>query len=157
MESKTMGIGVLITLAIAIIVGAIILQASAQNIDEVVNTVSVANESMGVAVNGTVVYLDYQSLSDVVIYNSTSSVVTASEYTVTNKVVNNGALTVSIEPASPAGSNVTGYEWFVSGTAEPTGYGDSAGRAMANLVIIMMALALVVVVVGAAVKNGNFM
>jgi hypothetical protein len=154
-RGQMVGAGALIALAITLIVGAILLQASAQQVGTVTNTVSVANASLGTAVNGTLLYLtDYKSISDVVVYNDTSSVVDSDEYTLTNNVVYNGAEAITVLPASPADSGVTGYTWYISGTAQPLTYIDSSGaRSMSSLIIVMTALALVSVAVGFAVKQ----
>lgn len=149
------GVGGFIMLAIALIVGAILLQSSAQNTNDVVNTFSVANRSLGAASNSTTVYLtDMKAISSVVIVNSTNGAVVGSgNYTVTNNVVYNGALAVSVLPTTPADSGFSGYVWNISGTAQPTAYADSAGRSLTNLIIVMMALALVAIAVGYAVKS----
>lgn len=145
---QMVGVGALVMLAITIIVGAILLQGSAQNIHATVNQVSVANVSLGAkVVNGTAQYLcDYTSISGVEIYNETGDVVIeAANYTVTNNVVYNGAECVKIVPDTDA---ETKSIWKVSGTAQLQGYDDdSGGRTMASLIIIMMALALAVIVV----------
>lgn len=141
------GIGGLILAAITIIVGVILLVASAQNVGDATNTISVANDSLGTASNDTTVYLtSYRAISSVVIYNGSDAVVPSTNYTVTNNVVYEGALAVSVLPTSGAVYNYTGYEWNISGTAQPTGYIDDAGgRAVAGLIIIFFALAIAVV------------
>jgi len=64
-------------------------------------------------------------------------------YTVTNNVVHNGVLSVSILPDTEA---ITKSAWQISGTAQPTTYiSESGGRAMANLIPIFFALMLVAV------------
>lgn len=145
--------GGLILLFITILVGAILLQGAAQNIDQVVNTNNVANRSMGVASNSTTVYYtDYQALSSVVIYNVTGNVIVpATNYTVTNNVVYNGALAASILPK--ATTAYSGYVWNVSFVGQPTAYADSAGRSMASMIIIFMALALAVIAIGYAIRS----
>src|SRR5512133_2040382 len=97
MDKQIVGIGGIIILAIALIVGAILLQGSAQNIGSMVNTVAVANVTLDTVVNGTAQYLtDYRAISDVVIYNETGGIVGSGNYTITNNVINNGALAVEI-------------------------------------------------------------
>jgi len=149
-------IGGLIMLAIAVIVGAILLQASAQNVGEVTNTISIANQSISTVVNGTAQYLtNIKSISGVVVLNETGNVVvSATNFTITNNFINpsTGALSVKILPA--AGDDYISA-WQISGTAEPLTYADSGGRSMATLIIILMALALLSVAVVYAVKNYN--
>lgn len=148
-------IGVLIMTAIAIIVGVILLVGSAQNIGESTNTITVANASLGVASNSTTVYLtSYKLISDVVIYNGTA-IVPATNYTVTNNVVYNGALAVSVLPSSGAIYNYTGYQWNISGTAQPIGYiPESGGRAVAGMIIVFFALSIAVVALTPSLRNG---
>jgi magnesium-transporting ATPase (P-type) len=138
-------VGVLIVVAITIIVGLILFQISAQQVGTVTNTAAIANLSLGTASNSTTVYLTgYQSISDVVIYNSTTGVVPSTNYTVTNKVVYNGALVVTVLPTALA--TYQGYEWFISGTAMPDTYlDDSAGRSIMGIIVIFLALAVLVV------------
>lgn len=152
MEDNAKMVGGLVMLAMAIIVGAILLQGSAQNINDVVNKVSVANQSFGVATNGTAVTYNYKTLSDVVIVNySNGAVVPSNNYTVSNGVVSNGAVVSTITPNASAAYR--GYSWNVTYTAEPVAYGDSGSRAMTNLIVILMGLALAAVAIGYAVKS----
>jgi hypothetical protein len=156
MEKGQMGmVGGLIMLAMAMIVGVILLQGSAQNIDSVVNTRTVTNLSLGVASNATTVYLtDYKAINSPVVTNASNGVVIAAgNYTLTNNVPYNGGVAVSVLPKTPADSGFSGVTWYISGTGEPTAYADSAGRSLTNLIIIMMALALVAIAVGYVVKS----
>jgi len=157
MKNKKGQIGMIVMVALVAIVGAILLLASAQNVGESTNTISVANLSLGTASNDTTVYLtDYRAISDVVIYN-TSVIVPSTNYTVTNNVVYNGALAVSVLPNSGAAYGYTGYEWNISGTAQPTGYIDNAGgRAVAGLIIIFFALAIAVVTLVPTIRSKVF-
>jgi hypothetical protein len=140
-------VGILIVTAVTIIIGLVLFQISAQLIGTTTNTEAVANLTLGVADNDTTVYLTgYQAFSDVVIYNSTTSVVEATNYTVTNNVVYNGALVTTVVPISPADQGYTGYEWFISGTAQPTTYvANSASRSIISIIVIFLALAVLVV------------
>ncbi|MCD6300571.1 MAG: hypothetical protein J7L82_00690, partial [Staphylothermus sp.] len=133
-KGQTNQIGVLITLAIVIIVGSILIQASAQNVGTATNTFEVANESISTVVNGTAQYLvDYRALSDVVIYNETGDVIVGDgNYTITNNVINNGDLSVEITPDASAAFKSA---WLVSGTAQPLTYIDNGGgRSLAGLI-----------------------
>ena len=153
MESKQMmGIGGLIMLAMSIIVGAILLQGSAQNIGGVVNTYDIANQSISTVVNGTPQYLtNCRALSSVVIYNQTGGIVGSGNYTITNNVIYNSGLAVEILPDATA---IWKSAWKVSGTCQPLTYDDNTGnRAVVSFIIIVMALALASVAIGYAVKN----
>ena len=147
------GVGGLVMLAMLIIVGAILLQASAQNISTVVNTDAVANKSLGTASNSTAIYLtDYKSISNVVIYNYTgNAIIPATNYTVTNNVPYNGGVAVKVQPNATVA--YSGVVWNISGTAEPTAYADSAGRSITSLIVILMGLAMAAIAIGYAVKN----
>ena len=146
-------IGGLIILAITVIVGAILLQGAAQNVGTVVNTYDIANQSISTVVNGTAQYItNCRALSSVVLYNETNDVLVGSgNYTITNNVVNNGALAVQILPEATAAYKSA---WQVSGTCQPLTYDDNAGsRTMSSLVILMMAMAVASVAIAYVVKN----
>lgn len=145
-------IGALVLLAITIIVGAILLTGSAQNIGGVVNTISI-NTTFTAPANGTAYYFtNYKSFSDLVVTNSSDgSAIGAGNYTVTNNVVYNGQEAVQLVPSASA--NLRQKEWRVVATAQPLTYDDDAGsRTMTNLIIVLMALALAVVTIVYAVK-----
>jgi len=149
-KGQAVGVGVIIVVAIALIVGVIFFQAIAQQAGETTNTVVVTNESLGAAASpGVVQYLtNYRSLTSVVIMNATDdAVIPAANYTVVNNVVNDGALAVSIEPSTYL--NESGWDsglWQVSGTAQPLTYvPDSGSRGIISLIVIFFAVALVAV------------
>ena len=151
------GIGVIMTVFVAILVGVVLFQVIAQSVGTSVNTVAVENESLTTVVDDTTQYLtDYRALSGVVIYNATSdTLIDPSNYTVTNNVVHDGALSVSILPHYAATTYISA--WEVSGTAQPTTYiSNSGGRAMANLITIFFALAVMLVAL-APVVNGKIL
>ena len=150
-----MGVGSIIMVAIGVIVGSIFLVAVAQSVGTSVDTVDVANQSLAVVVNNTAQYLDYRSISDVVVYNATGNVIVSSaNYTVTNNVINptTGALAVQITPDT---NDIYKSAWKVSGTAQPTTYiAEAGGRAMANLVIVFFALAVLALALTPVIKEG---
>jgi len=152
-KNGQIGISVILTVFIAILVGVVLFQAIAQSVGTSVNTVAVANTSLTTVVNGTAQYFtDYRALSGVVVYNETGGLIGASNYTVTNNVVHNGALSVSILPHYAATAYVSA--WQVSGTAQPTTYiANSGGRAMANLITIFFALAVVIIALSPVLQS----
>jgi len=156
MNSKgQMGVGMLVMIAVAVIVGAVFLQSIAQSVGSSTDTITVSNESISTVVNGTTQYLtDYRSISDVVVYNETDdAIILAGNYTITNNVINptTGALCVSILPDTTADYKTA---WEVSGTAQPLTYiADSGSRAMTNLIVVMFALAILAVVLLPVVKE----
>ncbi len=147
------GMGIIIVTFVAILLGAIFLQAIAQEVGKSTNLVAIANDTNTATANGGTFYVTgYKVLTDVEIYNSTGGgVIAAGNYTVTDNVVNNGELTVSITVDD---AEYEGYDWDVSGTAQPTTYiSDGGGRAMASLIVIMFALAVLVVALSPTVSG----
>lgn len=145
----------LIMLAIAVIVGAILLQGSAQNIGNTINTVTV-NDSATLAANSASIYLtNYRAINSVVVVNASnqSQVVPASNYTVTNEVIDPTTQGLSVKVTTNSatwGSKAV----YIQGTGQLTTYAnDSGSRAITSLIIVLMAVALISVVVVYVVKN----
>jgi hypothetical protein len=156
-NKKGQTMGSIIMVAIAVIVGLICFQIIAQQVGSSTNTVAVANKTLGAASNSTTVYLtDYQALGGtIVVWNGTTSVVPASNYTVTNNVVYNGVLAVSVLPKTPLSAGYQGYTWYISGTAEPAGYiSDSSARSMVALITVFFAIGILAVAMLPAIKDG---
>lgn len=150
-----MGIGMIVTIFITILIGAIFLQVIAQSVGESVNTVDLANQTETLAANGESIYIDeWKAISNPVILDaSDNTTILAGNYTITNDVVNptTGSLSIQIttDDAEFASDAVK-----ISGTVQPTTYiSDGGSRAMANLIVIMFALAVLVVVIGPAVSK----
>jgi hypothetical protein len=143
------GIGMFLMAFIGIVVGISLFLAVAQGVGTATSTVNVVNKSLGLVSNSTTVYLtDYRSISNVVVYNATTQVVNAANYTVTNDVVNNGALSVSFLAINTTGYTGAGgvpYTWYISGTAQPVDYVGGAGRQIALLIPIFFALLIAVI------------
>lgn len=154
------GLGVIIITFIAILVGVILFQAIAQQAGTSTNTVAVANESVSAVgiVNTTTYYIDYRSITDVVIVNGSvpgaGDIVDAANYTVTNNVIDpsDGSLSVSIDPAD---GDYDGEIWSISGTAQPTTYvAESSARAVVGLIAIFFALAIAVIAITPTLRSG---
>lgn len=153
-------IGGLILVAIAVIVGVIMLQASAQQIDTVTSRSTVANESTS-AVNGTTAYLtNYKSCTDFILFNATGDVtIPASNYTVTYNVINpsTGLPAVSLliwvgHTESDSGYAAPGSTF--DGSCESLTYDSSSGgRAIAGIILIFFALAIATVALLPALRN----
>lgn len=158
MNKKGQSVQLFVALFITVIVGLILLVASAQNVGKVTDTLTIANASLGTASNSTTVYLtDYRAISSVVVYNNTGAIVPSTNYTVTNNVIDptTGGLSVSFLPSSGAAYGYTGYQWNISGTAQPTTYEpNSGGRAIAGLIIILFALAIAVISLSPTLRSG---
>ena len=145
-------------LAIALIVGAILLQGSAQNVGTATNTIVLQNKSLGTVTNSSTAYLtDYRALGGtIVVTNSTNgAVIASSNYTITNNVVYNGQLAVKVTATANDGDGFTGAVWQINSTAaQPLGYiGDAGSRSIAGLIVLLMALAMAAVAIGYAVKG----
>jgi hypothetical protein len=147
-------IGGFIMLAIVLIVGAILLQASAQNVGQSVNTIDVVNQSVVVPVNGTAYAVTgFKSLSNVVVFNGTTQIVGAGNYTITNNGVVNGVEVATITPTATTGWG-SPHTWKVTYTGQPSGYMSDAGsRSVANMIVIFFALAMAAVAIGFGVKS----
>ena len=158
-ETQNM-IGVLVVVAITVILGAILLQASAQNVGQVRDTATLENQSLGVMTNGTALYVtNCRALSDVIVFNATGDVtIPAGNYSVTNNVVYNGALAVKVDPLIDDGARALGMNKgtaTIDATCQPLTYDDSSGgRALAYLIVIMFALAIGVVALTPALRSG---
>jgi len=150
------GVGYILIVALTLIVGVVLFQVVAQEVGKSTNTVAIANDTLSGTVNGTIEYMtDYRALSGVVIYNATNSVIVpSSNYTVTNNVVYNGALAVSVEPLDTLDRKYLDFDWSISGTAQPLTYiPSSGGRAVAGLISIFFALAILVVALEPSLRN----
>ena len=155
MKKGQIGLGSIMIVFITILIGVIFVQVIAQSVGDSVNTVTLENASIiTTVVDNTPQYLtQYRALSDVVIYNATGDqIIGATNYTITNNVVRNGALTVNVTPLTvPAGEQ---YAWLVSGTAQPLTYiPDSGARSLAGLITIFFTLAIVVVAISPTIKE----
>jgi len=139
------GVGLIIVVALTVVVGLILLQATAQSAGDVRNTVAIVNDSFAAANNTNYYLTGYKSCSSVVIWNNTADVlINAGNYTITNNVVHDGAEEVRIA-VNYSAAVYAGDGWNISCTAQPDTYADSAGRAMSGLIIVFMAIALLAV------------
>ena len=150
-----MTIGTFMMVFITVIVGAILLQAIAQQVGPSSSTI-VINDSIATVVNGTAQYFtDYKSITGVVVYNETlNAIVPAADYVITNNFIHptTGALTVRIVPDT---STDLLTAWYVTGTAQRLDYiSDSAGRSIASLIAIFFALAIAVVALTPTLRGG---
>jgi len=136
-----------IIMFIGIIVALTLLVASAQSKGQITDLVTVANESLGTMTNGTTLYItNYRSCSGLTIFNATGDVeIPSTNYTATNNVVYNGALSVSVAPSVSitAGQAYNKGTATFDGTCEPLTYDEnSASRTIIDLVIVLAGIAL---------------
>lgn len=149
-------VGGIVMFAMAVIVGAILLQASAQNVGTTNTLTTVTNLSFTAPANGTAYYFNsYKSFAGTITVTNASVVVPSTNYTITNNVINpsTGALSVRLVPQ--AGPTYSEQPWNITSTEAqvPTYIDDSGSRSMASLIIVLMALALGVAGAGYAVKG----
>lgn len=148
-------VSLLILVAVALVVGVILLQASAQNVGTTNTAITKANATLGVPVNGTATYItDCRKVDDLVVWNATGDVeVPTSNYTQVDNVISNGALAVSVTPNAIVDYKVG--TWTYDGTCYPLTYDDNSGsRAIASLIVVMFALALGVVALTPTLRSG---
>lgn len=150
-----MSVGIIIIVAVTLIVGAIFLQAIAQEVGSSTNTVTV-NSSKTLAANGASIYItEYKALSGVTVVNASnqSQVVPSTNYTVTNNVINptTGALSVKVTTNTATWGSKAVY---IRGTGQPLTYiSDSGGRAMASLIVVLFAMAVLVVALSPTLQS----
>jgi hypothetical protein len=142
-------VGMMIVAAVTIIVGLVLLQATYPFIGETTITSSVRNDTISAptAIGG-LIYLRGQAVQgNIFVANATGGETVAStNYTITNYVVKDGALTV-VYNASGTGTKYVGstVRLNVTYTYEPFGYAqDGATRSIIPLIAVFGALALVV-------------
>lgn len=132
-------IGVLLTVAIAVIVGLVLLQASAPNVTTLTTTSSNTNKSYTLPANGASIALDGQAVSNVVVLNRTGAtyqVVPSNNYTISNYGATGASLTINDATFASKTANIT-Y------TYEPIGYStDAGGRTVSGLILLFGALAI---------------
>jgi len=142
MDKKGQTLGVILIVFISVLVGVIFLQTIAQQVGTVTNTVAVANQSETLAANGSSIYIEeYKSLSGITILNASNNLsIGSGNYTITNNVVYNGALTVKVTTIK---EDFESRAVRISGTGErPTYISNSGGRAVAGLIVLLFALAI---------------
>ena len=147
-KGEEIGIGLIIVVAMIAIIGAVFLQAIAQQVGDVTNTVDVANASIS-NTNGTTIanllQLSGKFASSVVVYNATNdTLILSGNYTIHNNQVINGVETAGINVSTGEAGGIDDGAWQISYTYQPTTYADSAGRAVANIIVIFFALAIAV-------------
>lgn len=142
MEKNALGIGALIVVFVAVIVGIALLQGAADNVSGASTEVSVVNLTMTAgALNVPTAVTGYQGVDGaytVIQTNGTAANATLASASVSgNKVLQLTAL----DAASAASKSVK-----ITATLQPTGYiDDGATRSIAALIIIFAALAIAVV------------
>lgn len=154
-------IGAAILIAITLIVGVILFTASAQNLGGALNTQSLVNGSFASVANGSYITLiGVEVLGTVTAHNATAgngTVIDSGNFTITNREVVNGVLVSRLQITSPRFALGNTTTWNLSYSYEPATYiDDSAGRSVAGIILVLMALALVVVGLSPALREEIF-
>lgn len=159
-KGQIQGIGALVVLAFAIIVGIALLIGGggiAANSAQVTTLRNVANQSITLPAAGSSLeipgFANYQG-TPVVINATDSVVVPASNYTFSASVSTSDgqkSLFITSNGGLSAGKGVN-----ISFTGVPDGYSeDSLGRVFPSLIVLFTVLALALLAIGYAVKNGG--
>ena len=149
-DKRGLGVAQIVLLFIGIIVCATLIVSIAQNKGQLTDLSTVANASLGTMTNGTVLYItDFKSCSSFKIFNATNDVeIPSTNYTVASVVYNgNPAYSVTPNVSVDAGHAYNKGTATYDGVCEPLTYDEnSASRTIADLIIILCAIALVVFV-----------
>lgn len=151
-------LGTVIMVAVAVIVGAIFLVISAQQIGDVTNTRGVVNATL-TGTNATNITLDgkYWDSDTIIVFNATGDYVIGSgNWTLYNNQVVNGVETALLEKRGGF-TSISAHDWLITGTYQPTTYAGSSGtRSIANIIVILFALAIAVVALSPTLRNEIF-
>lgn len=154
-KGEITGAGVLLLAFVGVIVGIALFQAVAQSVGTSTSTVS-ATEVFVAPVNGTAIYFDAYKNFGGTIAATNGTAITSDQYTITNNVINptTGSLSVKLVPA--ANATYAQKTWTLTSTvAQKVDYiDDSAGRSIAALIVIFMALAIAVIALVPTLRNG---
>lgn len=150
-------IGLLLVAAISIIVGLILLQATAGYVSSSTTTGTVVNKSLTLGAAGaTITVPDAQAITNVIVINNTASAlalyVNPSNYTILNYNPVGGVAVAQIK--TNTGAYYASQVVNVSYSVEPIGYvTDSGSRTVATLIIIFGAIAIAVFALWPAMKG----
>lgn len=153
--------GVIIGVFMLIIVGLVLMTASARLIGDTINTRDVANDTIS-NTNGTtlanIVQLDGKVASNVVVYNDTGDIIVGSgNYTIYNNQVIDGEETAGINVSVEEVSGIEDGDWQISYTSQPTTYiSNSGGRAVAGLIVLFFALAIAIIAIFPTARSKIF-
>ena len=155
MKSKKaeLGVGVIVVAAIAIIVGLILFQAAASNVEQATQTVtgvSTLSQGQYTGVLNTPVELVGQELISVIAVTNRSSgaAIAAANYTIYECVRNSDNLKGICYKALGAGLPSASAPVNISYTYYPNGYIDDAGsRSIAGIIILLAAIAIALVLI----------
>jgi len=152
-------IGGLIILAVAIIIGLVMItDGISEPVAAITQTVNIVNTTYTApAAAGSSINLVGQAYTSVIVTNATSgTLIPATNYTITNRVVRDGGLVTTLTANAGNSLGWHGKGINISATVEPFGYDTNGGsRAITSLIVIFAAIALVVTAVTVVIKNGG--
>jgi len=146
--------GVIIMIFVVALVGVVLFQVVAQEAGKTTTIGALDNVSIAAPANGGAYYFtSYKVLTDVVITNETDgAAISSGNYTITDNVVYNGALTARLVVDA---TDFQSVNWRVTAVAEPLEYiSESGTRAIVPLIAIFFALAIVVIVLSSTLRDG---
>jgi len=145
-------VGLILMAFVGIVVGVALFQGASTQVGEATSTSTIVNTTFTPGAVGTQnTFTDYKSFTDVIVVNATGTIV-ATNYSVANNQVVNGALAVVVTTLDKTYNST---DWKISATAERTGYiSDSGGRAIASLILVFMALAIAIIALEPTLRSG---
>lgn len=156
------GIALFIGMFITVLVGAILLTASASEVGRT-NTLSVVvNESITAPANGsTHTFTGFKQVASVVIFNYTNStsdfndiLTEDTDFKIVNNLVVDGSEVAQLTVFNDTFSATTGARWNASYTGTPDTYISSGGaRSIAGLILVFFALAILVSALIPSIRN----
>lgn len=151
-------IGMLVLTAVALIVGLILLQSSAQNVGVGSDTATLTNYSFNLpsAEGGKITLPGQELLSSAVVWNKTAQAITnTSVYSIAEEVSSTTGtkrivLTMNKYPTMYNMASNISYTYGVEGYID-----DGGGRAVAGIIVLMFAIALAVVALYPTIKESG--
>ena len=151
-------LGAILITFIIVIVGIVLMVASAQLIGDTTNRVDIVNVSIS-STNGTTLItipqLFGKFVTDVEVFNGSGDLIIGSgNYTILQNQVVNGVETAAINVTASTAGGIQNAAWDISHTSEPTTYiSNSGGRAIANIIVIFFAIAIAVITLFPTLRN----
>lgn len=163
-KGQIIGVGIFVMMFLTILVGVILLDASADEVGRATTIFTRTNETQVAPANGSALnFTGFKELNNVVIYNYTNGTAgTGSEildngpdYQIKNNVVFNGQEISQIVVYN--NSIPTGARWNVTYDGTPDTYISSGGaRSIADLILVFFALAIATVALVPSVRSRVF-
>lgn len=157
-KGQMQGVGLFLGLFVGVIVVLSLMTGSIfPNIGELTDTVTVTNQAFTFPASGASIVLTGKSVSNVVVVNQTGGVTIASgNYTITNNDVSTGTIRATLTSVAGQAGTFNGTGVNISYVYQPLGYiSDAGARNFADVLPILLALAVIAFVIGRAYSNGD--